>query len=255
MIYIVTHKNVPLPELTGYQPIQVGGATDAFPGCIRDNTGDNISDMNAQYCELTALYWIWKNTDDKFKGLVHYRRYFGRRMLSSSEKDILREDELQDMLKQSDIVAARPTVYHVNAREQLLMECCSRENFDRLASILKTVRPAYADSFDSFFSGNRASQYNMMYCARELFDAYCEWLFPMLFRLGEQADLTDANAYQQRLYGFLAERLMNVWMLGSRLRVKTAPVVSTAYSLSDHLTYLRRDITNGIRFSLGGKKA
>ena len=99
MIYIVTHKRVDLPKLKGYRAIQVGSAEEDFPGCLRDDTGDNIADRNASYCELTAMYWIWKNTDDPFKGLAHYRRYFGRRPLSSRVSDILGYDALIGMLE------------------------------------------------------------------------------------------------------------------------------------------------------------
>ena len=250
MIYIVTHKPEKLPRLAGYRGIQVGDAPSVFPDCIRDNTGDNISGKNANYCELTALYWIWKNSDDAFKGLAHYRRYFGRRAFSSSAKDILSFDELRSMLKERDIVAAKPAYYHVNAREQLLMDCCDRPVFDRLEQITDGLHPEYMPAFRAFFSGNRASQYNMMFCRRELFDAYCGWLFPVLFSLEREVDLSGADDYRKRLYGFLSERLMNVWMAHNRLRVAYAPVVSTAYTLKDHLTYFRRDVTNDLRFRL-----
>ena len=250
MIYIVSHKRVVLPTMKGYRPIQVGGATDDFPGFIRDNTGDNIADKNASFCELTALYWIWKNTDDPCKGLVHYRRFFGSRPFSSSPKDILGIDALMRMLEDHDVVAARPAVYHVCARDQLLMDCCTRVTFDRLRATVEELFPDYLADFDAFFAGNRASQYNMMYCRAALFDAYCAWLFPILFRLEDQVDLSGANAYQRRLYGFLSERLMNVWTRHNGLKVRHVPVVSTDYSPKDHLTYLRRDITNGLRFRL-----
>ena len=93
----------------------------------------------------------------------------------------------------------------------------------------------------------------MLFCKREVFDAYCGWLFPLLFRLEDVVDLTHADEYQRRLYGFLGERLLNVWVLHNRLNVRYVPVVSTAYSPIDHLTYLRRDITNGLRFRLRRK--
>ncbi|MBR2798474.1 MAG: DUF4422 domain-containing protein [Clostridia bacterium] len=254
MIYIVTHKRVDLPKLKGYRAIQVGNAADSFPGCLRDDTGDNIADKNASYCELTALYWVWKNSDDPYKGLAHYRRYFGRRALSSRVADILGYDALVQMLEGRDMLAAKPAVYHVSAREQLLMECCTPETFAKLERVVESLHPESMDAFRAFFAGNRAAQYNMLFCRSSCFDDYCAWLFPMLFSLEDQVDLSGANAYQKRLFGFLSERLLNVWILQNGLSVKYLPVVSTEYTPRDHLTYLRRDITNGLRFRMQNKK-
>ena len=253
MIYIVTHKRVDLPKLKGYRAIQVGSAEDDFPGCLRDDTGDNIADRNASYCELTAMYWIWKNTDDPYKGLAHYRRYFGRRAFSSRVSDILGYEALIGMLQGRDLLVAKPAVYHVNAREQLLMECCTPENFSKLEAVVEALSPEYMAAFQRFFAGNRAAQYNMLLCRKGLFDDYCAWLFPILFSLEDKVDLSGASAYQKRLFGFVGERLMNVWTLHNRLSVGYLPVVSTEYTRKDHLTYLRRDITNGLRFRLQNK--
>lgn len=252
MIYIVSHKPVELPRLKGYRPIQVGDAKADFPGFIRDDTGDNIADKNASYCELTAMYWVWRNVDDDYKGLAHYRRFFGRRSMSSDPRDILPYDVLKDMTESCDIVLAKPVAYHVSAREQLLMESCSPGNFDRLREVMGELYPDYLDAFDGFFRGNRAAQYNMLFARREVFDAYCQWVFPLLFHLEDRVDLTGASDYRRRLYGFLSERLLNVWTLKNDLRVRYTPVVSTEYSPRDHLTYLRRDITNALRFRLRG---
>ena len=254
MIYIVTHKRLDLPRMKGYRAIQVGGAADDFPGCLRDNTGSSIAEKNANYCELTAMYWIWKNVDDPCKGLAHYRRYFGKRPLSSRVGDILPYDALVGMLEGRDLLAARPAVYHVSAREQLLMECCAPETFDRLEAVVEGLAPEYMDAFRAFFAGNRASQYNMLFSRREVFDDYSAWLFPILFTLEDQVDLTGESDYRKRLYGFLGERLMNVWMAHNRLSVKYLPVVSTEYTPRDHLTYLRRDITNALRFRFQKKE-
>ena len=254
MIYIVTHKRVDLPKLKGYRAIQVGGAPDSFPGCLRDNTGDNIADKNAGYCELTAMYWIWKNADDPYKGLAHYRRYFGRRSLSSRVGDILGYDALVALLEGRDMLAAKPAVYHVDARAQLLMDCCTPETFSKLEATVEALSPTYMDAFRAFFASNRAAQYNMLFCRRGLFDDYCAWVFPILFSLEDQVDLTGANIYQKRLFGFVSERLLNVFMLHNGVCVKYLPVVSTEYTPKDHLTYLRRDITNGLRFRMQNSK-
>lgn len=254
MIYIVSHKNLELPRLKDYRPIQVGGAPEDFPGFIRDNTGDNISEKNPGYCELTAMYWVWRNTADDYKGLVHYRRFFGRRPFSSRREDILSHDELVARLGGCDLLVARPAAYHVSAWEQLQMDCCSRETLVRLKAVFEGLHPDSMDAFRAVFGGNRISQYNMLFCRGALFDEYCAWLFPVLFTLEKQVDLAGASDYQRRLYGFLGERLMNVWIAHRGLRAGYLNVVSTEYTPLDHLTYFRRDVTNALRFRLRGKR-
>lgn len=81
-IYMITHKSVDyIPN--GITPLFVGDGTNE-DSYIRDNIGDNISNKNKNYCELTALYWMWKNSNADILGLCHYRRFFGK-----NEKDIL----------------------------------------------------------------------------------------------------------------------------------------------------------------------
>ena len=84
-ILVCCHKPCDLPQDDFFLPIHVGAAISDFDlGLQRDDQVcgqpcDNISKKNPNYCELTALYYIWKNTDDTFVGLVHYRRYFFKR--------------------------------------------------------------------------------------------------------------------------------------------------------------------------------
>ena len=79
MIYIITHKKVSIvePKWKGYRMLQVGGDFQEQIYKLVDNSRDNISTKNKTFCELTGLYWIWKNCrEDSIVGLVHYRRFF-----------------------------------------------------------------------------------------------------------------------------------------------------------------------------------
>ena len=67
-IIIATHKKYQMPADSMYIPLHVGaeGKKDETGkelnlGYVKDNTGDNISKMNPSFCELTGLYWDWKN--------------------------------------------------------------------------------------------------------------------------------------------------------------------------------------------------
>lgn len=248
MIYIATHKKFNVPNLNGYCALQVGAEGKEKYGYLRDNIGNHISGKNANYCELTGLYWIWKNTDDSYKGLVHYRRYFGRNNLSNKISDICSYEYLLNCLKSVDIVLPYVEYFKQNAKEEVLLHCCTEEIFDKLRQIIETKYPDYIETYDRYFNENKASLFNMLFCKREIFDAYCEWLFSILFVLEKQVDLAKLNTYQQRLYGFLSERLLNVWVIKNKLVVKHLPVIHMELPVFDRIRLVRRRFTNRFRF-------
>ena len=248
MIYIATHKKFNVPNLNGYCALQVGAEGKEKYGYLRDNIGNHISGKNANYCELTGLYWIWKNTDDSYKGLVHYRRYFGRNNLSNKISDICSYEYLLNCLKSVDIVLPYVEYFKQNAKEEILLRCCTEEIFDKLRQIIETKYPDYIETYDRYFNENKASLFNMLFCKREIFDAYCEWLFSILFVLEKQVDLAKLNTYQQRLYGFLSERLLNVWVIKNKLVVKHLPVIHMELPVFDRIRLVRRRFTNRFRF-------
>ena len=248
MIYIATHKKFNVPNLNGYCALQVGAEGKEKYGYLRDNIGNHISGKNANYCELTGLYWIWKNTDDSYKGLVHYRRYFGRNNLSNKISDICSYEYLLNCLKSVDIVLPYVEYFKQNAKEEILLHCCTEEIFDKLRQIIETKYPDYIETYDRYFNENKASLFNMLFCKREIFDAYCEWLFSILFVLEKQVDLAKLNTYQQRLYGFLSERLLNVWVIKNKLVVKHLPVIHMELTVFDRIRLVRRRFTNRFRF-------
>ena len=76
-IAIAYHKPATILKGENIFPLHVGKAiSDVDLGIQGDNTGDNISEKNPLYCELTGIYWLWKNTTADYKGLMHYRRIF-----------------------------------------------------------------------------------------------------------------------------------------------------------------------------------
>ena len=101
-----------MPADKMYLPVHVGAegkkdsdGKDLDLGYVKDNTGDNISLKNPSFCELTGLYWAWKNVDSDYIGLAHYRRHFS---LSKKSKDpfdnILTYDELAPLLSKYKVL-------------------------------------------------------------------------------------------------------------------------------------------------------
>lgn len=250
MIYIATHKAVNFEPMPNFALVQVGAALhDPLP-YLSDATGDNISHLNPQFCELTALYWIWKNSTEEFKGLAHYRRFFATSSFSSDLSNILSHSQLVDLLSDADIVLPKPLHLLENVEEELQRWCCSARNLSLLRQEVETQHPESMEAFNQVFAGNLLSICNMMFCRAQLFDNYCNWLFSILLPLVDKVDLSNANPYQQRLMGFLSERLLNVYVREHNLRVAYVPMMITDTSIFKILREVRRNITNEIRFRL-----
>ena len=182
--------------------IQVGTSlTDKIVCDIRDNMGDNISDKNKKYCELTALYWIWKNDSSDYKGLCHYRRHF---------------DFTPDMVEKLpcsaiDVVVTIPILNFPSVRE-MYQNDHSIEDWDIMLGVLKEIHPDYIDTAIELQDGIYYYAYNMFIARREIYDEYCSWLFPILFEC-EKRIKPKEDGYQGRVIGFLAERLLSVFFL------------------------------------------
>ena len=226
-IYIATHKDYSFPQIAGYIPIHVGkDLTDLDLGIIGDNTGDNISELNPNFCELTALYWMWKNSDADILGLVHYRRYFQKDGILISGNDIA-----SICGKNSLIVAEPEDLYYqkfifkfsVNVKQQYYLNHFYRD-WKIVKEIVEKKYPEYLESFELVEESKSLSFYNMMITSKEIFDNYCEWLFDILFELKNRIDISDYNAYQSRIFGFLSERLFNVYKKYMENHVKIKPL-------------------------------
>ncbi len=189
--------------------IQVGAAlTDKKICDIRDDTGSNISNVNKKYCEITALYWIWKNDKTEYVGLSHYRRRFA---LSDDEIVYIKERSI-------DVVLTIPIINARGIKKQYEMDH-SPDDFDVAIDEVQNIHPEYASAMKYVGEQSFFYAYNMFVMKHCILDQYCEWLFPILFacekRIGEKSD-----SYQNRYVGFLAERLLNVFLYYNRDRLK-----------------------------------
>lgn len=231
--YVVTHKQAQMPEKKGYYPIVVGKNEVKYKRGFKDNTGDNISEKNSNYCELTALYWIWKNTlSDYICGFCHYRRFFTKNILGIFRKNVLDIIDAQNILDEYDIILPTPEVFHHISVKQQIIDTSVRENdLKELRNVILEIEPDYIKDYDMVMSGNKISCYNMFVMRKSLLDDYCAWLFNLFFQYEKKVDMTDYSDYEKRIYGFLSERLFNVWVKHNHINVKYLPVVQTEESV------------------------
>ncbi len=227
---IASHKRADVPSDAFYLPVHVGHALNPTQlGYQPDDAGENISHLNRSYCELTALYWAWKNLDADVIGLSHYRRYFVGIQLGPDGKGILSAGEADELLKNHDLVLAKPRNYYIETIDSHYRNGHVGEDLDILREELETSRPEMIPAYDTTFRGRKLSLYNMFLMRRSEFDAYCAWLFELLDHVSQRIDNENRSAYQQRTYGYLGERLLNVWAAhrSTELRIGYRKVVNT----------------------------
>lgn len=217
MIYVVTHKNISLKLSENYKIIGVGN-NSIINEDLHDNTGDNISSKNKNYCELTALYWLWKNSNDDIVGLEHYRRMFLNDNIN--EIGLLSEEEILSIMSKYDIIV--PSLFNNNTRTvyQHYVEAHEKRDLDLVQNIMNSKYPEYTSSFNHVMNSKYEYGFNMFITRKEILDEYSKWLFDILFTLEDKIDIAEYDEYQKRVYGFLSERLFNVWIQHKKYIIK-----------------------------------
>lgn len=245
-IYVITHKQYHFPKDTIYHPIQVGKNEEIDSVSIRDNTGDNIAAKNGDYCELTAYYWIWKNDKrSKYIGICHYRRYFTKNPFSEKDSYYLKYNDITSKLREHDIILPIKTVWKNKTIEEMYDYGRRPQDLHIIHSILQESFPEYLPEYEKVIYGNCSHYRNMLITTKTYFDSYCTWLFPILFetekRLKDQGEQTGDT----RIFGYISEFLLDVWILKNRLRIIEVPIVTTDKTLKQRLVNYKNIIKRG----------
>lgn len=214
-IYAMTHKEYEFPKDGIYRPLQVGYACHHRNlGYETDATGDHISEKNPFYSELTGLYWVWKNVADAdVIGICHYRRY-----LQNNAGKLFNREQILQVLSSYDVMTTKKVILD-NSYLDGFSGKHNRQDLIVTGEVIKEKFPAYSDCFETMIRQNTTYFGNMMICKRELFAEYAEWLFSILFEVEKRIDTTDYNDYQKRVYGFISEILLMVYLKVKGCRV------------------------------------
>jgi hypothetical protein len=233
LILVATHKKYQMPKDELYLPIHVGREGKEDIGYQGDNTGDNISSKNPNYCELTALYWAWKNLDVKYIGLCHYRRYFTNKSLicrlvnkKKWEKLILSKSEAEALLDSYDIILPKKRNYFIESVWAHYEHTQHIKDLEATKQVIEEKYPEYLTAFNNVMRGKKVHLYNMFIMEKRNFDRYCEWLFDILFELEKRIDISQYNTFHARVYGFISELLLDVWLSKENFRVKELKVIN-----------------------------
>ena len=225
-IIVATHKKYRMPSDSMYIPVHVGREGKNDIGYQGDNTGENISLKNPYYCELTGLYWAWKNLDCEYLGLSHYRRHFSN---GKKNKDkflmIIDQNKVNDLLDKTDIIVPKERKYYIESIYSHYTHTHYEKDLQETRNIIKRKYPDYLSIFDNRMKMTHAHMFNMFIMKKELADQYCEFLFDVLFELENSLDISDYDSFQARLYGRISELLFDVWLDKNNLSYKEVPVI------------------------------
>lgn len=221
-IYVVTHKPFVLSKKMkdkGYELITVGNQVKSNNGVLDSDGDDNIASKNNNYCELTAVYWIWKNVNTPIKGFCHYRRYFTHNTLKYDEKKILNIIEIEKLLDMNSIILPEKKYYNMTS-EELYLKCGYKKDLDITRQVISEKYPNYLNQWDKMLRSNSGYITNMMLCKADIFNGYCQWLFDILFEVEKRTDISSYTKEEARIYGYLSERLLGVWVEHNNLNIK-----------------------------------
>ena len=238
-IFICAHKEVPLPHHPYFLPIQAGAVLhDHINGYQPDDEGDNISIKNPHFCELTCHYWAWKNLKNvDIVGLNHYRRYFDftrKWPQFSADKHFIATDDflnqnykfptLEELLSKYDIILPVVRHWRISNTKQYGEYHIARD-WEMLRRIIKERHPDYMSAFEKTMDySNKSVGYNMFITHWKHFNAYSEWMFDILFEVERKVPPIE-DPIQSRIYGYMSERLINVFCEHHHLRIKSIPLI------------------------------
>lgn len=246
-MFVITHKKLFLKIPRGYNIIGVGKyGIENVPHILNDAVGDNISKKNSNYCELTAIYWLWKNYElPDYIGICHYRRYFVEGFFSK----IYKIEKIEKIMKKYDTILPHKVKKEPDVWGYF---CNSISGYEKdLISLEKLIKEEYKDyyaSFETVMHSESCSYCNMAVMKRENFCDYCSWLFEVLENYEKYVDLTGYTKQQQRIYGFMSEFLLNVWLLKNDKKIKYVnSMLFTESKLKNFLKKIKIQMYNVMR--------
>ncbi len=206
-VIVATHKEYNLLKEDYYLPIFTGSAiSDKDLPYQRDDEGENISDKNKTYCELTAMYWAYKNLKADYIGLCHYHRYLDVRNID---------------IENYDVILPKKRHYYIETVYDQYKHAHGSKGLDIAKEVIQSDYPDYLESFDECMKRRSLHIFNMFIMKYDIFINYCSFLFDILFKI--EQELGDVD----RIYGHISERLLDVYLNKNKIIYKEVNLIET----------------------------
>lgn len=230
-IYVVSHKKAKMPQDEIYCPVQVGSAEENFEGFFRDNIGNNIAKKNGSYCEITAQYWAANNRHADVKGIVHYRRFFSNgksnffKSIDKKFADIMTKKTLENLMNNYDMILPKKRNYYIETTWSQYEHVHNIRDLEIVEDIIKEKYPKYVPAFEKWMKKKAAHKFNMFIAKEKVFDDYTKWLMDILEEAEKSVDISNYTPYEKRVFGFLSELLIDVWIETNNINYVEIPVM------------------------------
>ena len=217
MFEVRHHNDKPLkghPRLEAWEvPIQAGAELTDVRICEKpDNTGDNISAGNRQYCEGTAMYWVWKNAPAAWVGIEHYRRHL-----------LVRPDMLCDEI---DAILPLPYICFPNVQAQFL-RFVNEDTVNALKSALRALYPGEYGDYVQCLHGKYHYAYNLIAAKSGVFADYCKWAWKVTDYI-ESLGIKSIN--ESRALAYILEMLTSIYFITNKSGLKIRHAEKAIYT-------------------------
>lgn len=244
-ILVATPKQRELPNQDLYLPILINAKRNFQVGINyqRDDRGENISYKSANYNELTAIYWAWKNlTDVDAVGLVTKRRFFFKLGSRNLLTNVLDQQDVDVLLEEYDVILPQKRNYFIESNYSHYIHAHHEEPLLKTRQILAERYPDYLDAYDIVMQRNQAHMFNMFVMKQPQFDSYATWLFDVLARLESRIDVGTYSVSEARVFSYIAELLMDVWIEANYINYTEVKwsVIGKKQTFSKAYNFLRR---------------
>jgi len=235
-IFVISHKRIDCTLVEPHIPIYVGAA-GLENNVINDRTLENIADKNPNYCELTAQYWIWKNwlpktPSNEFVGFCHYRRFFSpdKRIQNIEQVSEINSEKIVMLLQtgRADVILPKKLNFRVKQHwfsyskkwgvvKFPWQNLTIREYYElnhSLSDLLLAIDLLpidHKERFEKYLESRSISPFNMVISNKDNLSDYFDVLFPWLFEVEKNIDLSNKSPHQARLFGFIAERFCSYY--------------------------------------------
>lgn len=240
-IFVSYPKIAPIFMTDIFQPLFNGAVkmTNRV-NAIKDNMGENISDKNSYYGELTGHYWVWKNflpkTDIQYIGFCQYCSFldfnihkinvtpFQSTLILDFEKMLKNytQENIFNIIKDYDVIL--PQAF---ALDKPLYEDCitqyPQSNIELALGIIKELYPDYSEAITLAMTDNKMYSCFVLVMKRELLKEYLSWIFNILEIFEQKINKQSLSATPPAC---IAEILFNIWLVHN-VKAKNITILNT----------------------------